>query len=268
MSTEVLKIDFSYRQQVATLTLNSPQNLNAMDLNMAESFRQARILLQEHSQALRAVVIQGEGRAFSAGGDLEMLRLKAEKSEHQNRVEMLEFYLSFLGLRSLNVPLICLLHGHVVGAGFCFSAACDIRLAADDTKLSAPFTRLALHPGMGGSYFLARSLGSEVARELMLTGRRMGAEEALRHGFVSRVTTSAELREAGRQVTESLLSSAPEATRALLASEREREEETVMATLRREAKEQALCYARPEFLAGIEALRQKAPPPWGVQAKE
>ena len=265
MSAELLNIDFSYRRQVATLTLNSPQNLNAMDLRMAASFREAKALLQDRSEGLRAVMIRGEGRAFSAGGDLEMLRLKAEKSVAQNETEMMEFYLSFLGLRSLNVPLICLLHGHVVGAGFCFSAACDIRLAADDTKLAAPFTRLALHPGMGGSYFLARSLGTEVARELMLTGRRMGAEEALRRGFVCQVTAPGELTEAGKRVAESLLNSAPEATKALLVSERQREEETVMSTLRREAKEQALCYARPEFLAGIEALQQKAPPPWGVQ---
>lgn len=268
MSAELLKIDFSYHQEVATLTLNSPQNLNAMDLKMAESFREAKALLEGRSDELRAVLIQGEGRAFSAGGDLEMLRLKAEKSVQQNETEMMEFYLSFLGLRSLNVPLICLLHGHVVGAGFCFSAACDIRIAADDTKLAAPFTRLALHPGMGGSYFLPRGLGSEVARELMLTGRRMGADEAQRRGFVYQVTAPEELRTAGQSLIESLLGSAPEATRALLTSERQREEETVMTTLRREAKEQALCYARPEFLAGIQALQQKSPPPWSMQAEK
>lgn len=262
IKSDVLKLEMSHANRVAHLTMTSPHNLNAMDERMAEAYRRAKTVLQELEWPLRLIVVKGEGRAFSAGGDLEMLRLKASKSQEQNEREMMEFYLSFLGLRELDLPILCLLHGHVVGAGFCFSAACDLRVAADDAKFAAPFTRLALHPGMGGSYFLARSLGSETARELMLTGRRMTAEEAYRRGFVSQVVGTDELKTAAEEVIEQVLGSAPQATRALLKGERERESEIVASTLAKEAKEQALCYARPEFLDGILALQQKQSPPW------
>ncbi|MCA9778863.1 MAG: enoyl-CoA hydratase/isomerase family protein, partial [Candidatus Eremiobacteraeota bacterium] len=181
MSEQILLTKMSHAEQVAHLILNSPDKLNAMSLEMAQAFRDATADLASRAN-LRAIVIRGNGKAFSAGGDLQMLRLKAEKTIRQNRSEMLWFYRSFLGLRELHVPLVCCLHGHVVGAGFCFAAACDIRIADETVKLSAPFTRLSLHPGMGGSYFLPLTLGRSVANSLMLTGRRMGAEEAERLG--------------------------------------------------------------------------------------
>ena len=256
-----IQIERSHDGRVAHLILNAPENLNAMDLGMAEAFRGQKVCLEKDTTC-RIVVIRGRGRAFSAGGELEMLREKAFKSKEQNEREMMAFYLSFLSLRELNIPLICLLHGHVVGAGFCFAAACDIRLCEDTTLMAAPFTRLALHPGMGGSFFLPRAFGSEVARELMLTGRRMGAEEALKRGFVSSVVSASEREEKLDALLESVLKSAPEATQALLRVQREREHEALSEALLFEAREQAACYARQEFLDGIEALQGKSTPPW------
>ena len=260
-SSSKLLLQRSHQGRVAHLVLNSPENLNARDLEMAEAFRASQEELASDKEC-RAVVVRAEGRAFSAGGDLEMLRQKAEKTVSRNRQDMMEFYQSFLGLRSLSVPLICALHGHVVGAGFCFAAACDLRLADQSLLLAAPFTRLALHPGMGGSYFLPRAFGPEVARDLMLTGRRMGAEEAYRRGFVSSICDSGKLSEGLEEVLQAVLRAAPEATRALLSTEREQESCMVEQALAREAYEQAVCYSRPEFLQGVEALMSKQDPPW------
>jgi enoyl-CoA hydratase/carnithine racemase len=256
-----LEIEKSHQGRVSHLILNSPENLNAMDLEMAEAFRRVKEQLQSEVHC-RAVVVSGRGRAFSAGGDLVMLKEKARKPVEVNEREMMEFYLSFLGLRDLAIPIVCALHGHVVGAGFCFAASCDVRVADDSVLLAAPFTRLALHPGMGGSYFLPRAFGSEVARELMLTGRRMGAEEAMRHGFLSQVCSPEELPAAVDKLLLQILKSAPEATRALLVNEREMESARLKAALEREAAEQARCYARQEFLDGVDALLQKRSPPW------
>ena len=261
MKQQQLKIEWTHKRQVAHLVLNSPENLNAMDLSMAKEFRLAKDVLKSESD-LRYVVVRAEGRAFSAGGDLEMLRLKAQKTLQQNEEEMLDFYHSFLGLRDLNLPLICALHGHVVGAGFCFSAACDIRIADPSALMAAPFTRLALHPGMGGSFFLPRTLGSELARNLMLTGRRMPADEAYRAGFLTDVSESGKLLECLERLLQTLLKSAPYATQRLLKSERESLEVELREALLNEAKEQALCYAHPEFLLGVEALQKKQTPPW------
>ena len=247
--------------QVAHLTLNSPNNLNAMDLEMAEAFRQVSADMK--ASPPRVVVISAEGRAFSAGGDLAMLKAKAEKDHETNRREMMEFYLSFLGLRDLNVPLVCAIQGHAVGAGFCFAAACDVRVADESALFAAPFTRLGLHPGMGGSFFLPRSLGSELARELVLTGRRLNAADALRAGFLTRVVGLGSLLHAAEEIVEGVLKGAPHATRSLLANERERERAAVQAALEQEAQEQALSYARPEFLEGVQALCDRRNPQWG-----
>jgi enoyl-CoA hydratase/carnithine racemase len=261
MSENTLLIEKSHQNRVAHLVLNTPENLNAMSLGMAQAFRDAGDQLADLPD-LRAVVIRGNGRAFSAGGDLKMLRLKADNSIPQNRREMLWFYRSFLGLRDLLVPLVCALHGHVVGAGFCFSAACDVRIADKTALFSAPFTRLALHPGMGGSYFLPLNLGRSVANDLMLTGRRMNGQEAADHGFVTGLAELGELSELLEKTLERLLKSAPLATRALLQSQRLRQQDELERTLEGEATEQAQCYARPEFVAGVEALMKKEPPPW------
>lgn len=242
--------------------MTSPDNLNAMDDGMASAFRQARALLE--AEPPRALVISGEGRAFSAGGDLAMLYAKASKDRETNRREMLEFYQSFLGLRDLDVPLVCALQGHAVGAGFCFAAACDLRIADSTAQFAAPFTRLGLHPGMGGSFFLPRSLGSESARDLMLTGRRMGADEALRIGFVSRVVEPSGREQALDEALAGILSGAPLATRALLRSQRDGEREALGRCLEREAAEQAECYARPEFLQGVDALSARRAPAWDL----
>lgn len=261
-----LKCTFTHQGQVAHLTMTSPENLNAMDDAMAEAFR--GVYPQLESQNLRAVVITGEGRAFSAGGDLAMLLAKAEKDFETNRREMLEFYRSFLGLRDLNVPLVCGLQGHSVGAGFCFAAACDLRMASSDALFAAPFTRLGLHPGMGGSFFLPRGLGSEAARDLMLTGRRMGAVEARSLGFLSDVVDPSALPSALDSVLKAILTGAPLATRALLKNQREVERPNLEAALRREAAEQAECYARAEFREGIEALSTKRAPDWSEAVEE
>lgn len=259
MSTKI-RLDWTHNGKVAQLCLTSPQDLNAMDDAMALAFRKAYTELAVSSP--RVVVVSGEGRAFSAGGNLDMLRAKANQDWEANRQAMLEFYKAFLCLRQLDVPLVCCLHGHVVGAGFCFAAACDIRIADKSAQFAVPFTRLGLHPGMGGSFFLPRTLGRGVATDLILTGRRMSAEEAWTVGFLSKLRPVGELEHARDSVIDSILAGAPEATRAYVHYRRELDRIELEEALGKEAEEQASCYARPEFLEGLEAVALKRQPPW------
>ena len=115
---------------------------------------------------------------------------------------------------------------------------------------------------MGGSYFLPLALGRSVANDLMLTGRRMGAEEAARLGFVSARVADGELPGQLEALLEKILKSAPLATRALLQSQRLGEKSALDRALEAEALEQAQCYARAEFVGGVEALMAKENPPW------
>ncbi len=261
MSETPLLLEFRSAEQVAHLRLNQPENLNAMDLAMAGAFRRVTETLHNH-RALRAVVISGEGRSFSAGGDFAMLQAKAKKTPEQNRLEMLEFYRSFLGLRDLNVPLICALHGHTVGAGLGFAAACDLRLGATELALAAPFLRLGLAPGMGGSHTLPTAFGEARARDLILSGRRMGAEEAQLCGFVCRVVGKAELLEATFQKCSEVLANGPYAIGRYLKNQREAERESLESALELEAQSQADCYAQAEFLEGLASLQERRAASW------
>ena len=104
---------------------------------------------------------------------------------------MLPFYRAWLAIRSLEVPTIAAVNGAAIGAGLCLALACDIRYAATSARLGVPFVKLGMHPGMAATWSLPEVVGPAAARDLLLTGRLVDADEALRLGLVSRVIDDA-----------------------------------------------------------------------------
>lgn len=243
---------------VATLTLNDEANLNAMSDEMANEF-EAAIESLKGNRGLRALILTGAGKAFSAGGHLSMLEAKRTKSAEENRAGMLEFYTSFLCMRDLNVPLIAAINGTAVGAGLCVACACDFRVASDSTKLGFTFLKLGLHPGMGATYFVPRIVGASMATELLVTGRVIGAEDALRIGIVSRVVATAEVARTARTIADEILTCGPEATAQLLQTMRG-DPADLNDALNREALCQSINYAGSEFAEGVCAVKEKRLP--------
>ncbi len=238
------------------ITFNDPANLNAMGEEMAAEFSALVENLRVKNNACRCIVLTGAGRAFSAGGNLEMLEKKQQLSESENQRLMLKFYHSFLGILSLNIPLVAAINGHAIGAGLCLAAACDVRIASDQAKFGVTFTRLGLHPGMGGTFFLPRVLGYPAAAELMLSGRVIDAAEALRMGLVSRVVPAAELNAQAEGLAAEIASCGPEANRAVLQTLRAGST-TLAAALERESSCQSLSYKSAEFKEGVRAAIEK-----------
>ena len=155
---------------VVTLQFNDPDHLNAMTRKMGEAFRDA-IGALALDDSLRAVVLTGVGRAFSAGGDLDMLQEQADRGAAAPgtawrgiRDEMSSFYRLFLSVRDLPCPTISALNGHAIGAGFCVALGCDFRYVADEARLGLNFTRVGVHPGMGATWTLPRTLLASRAR--------------------------------------------------------------------------------------------------------
>lgn len=243
---------------IATLTLCDEANLNAMSEEMAKDFKVAVQQLRAKKSA-RVVILAGAGKAFSAGGHLAMLDAKRSLSGEENRAQMLKFYESFLCVLDLQVPLIAALQGAAVGAGLCLACACDIRIASQDTKLGFTFLKLGLHPGMGGTYFVPRIVGSGKATELLVTGRIIGADEALRIGLVSKVCEREKLLDEARAIAQEILSCGPAATAQLLETMRGDGAHLEQA-LAREAVCQSINYASPEFAEGIAAVKEKRLP--------
>ena len=243
---------------IAVLTLNDPERLNAMGPAMAVDFA-ARIHELELTPP-RVLILRGEGRAFSAGGDLQMLEDKRTQTQGHNQQEMISFYSSFLDMLDLQVPLIACVQGHAVGAGFCLACACDIRVAEEDAVFAAPFLQLGLFPGMGSTLFPPRVLGN-LGHELLLTGRRMKADEAHRAGFLNRLVPSGQGLENALEIARQMLRSAPKITSQLLEVLRPSRLER-LAYLEKEAALQGQSYLEEEFRLGLEAARAKRPSPF------
>lgn len=242
--------------RIGLIRLNDPDKLNAMSEDMAVDFKNLIGKLKDKHQYLRALILTGSGRAFSAGGDLKMLESKTKLGGEENRLKMLAYYNSFLCIRDLQLPLIAAINGPAIGAGLCLASACDIRIASDKAKLGMTFAKLGLHPGMGATFLLPNIMGAARASEFMLTARVIDAAEALRVGLVSKVVTEQELMAEAKKIGDEVVSCGPEAIRQLLETLRSGMTSLDQA-LKREASVQSINYAGNEFKEGLKAVMKK-----------
>ncbi|MCC6211053.1 MAG: enoyl-CoA hydratase/isomerase family protein [Burkholderiales bacterium] len=169
---------------VRTLTLNRPERLNAIDMEMLETLI-AALDAAAADPATRVVVLAGAGRSFCAGADIgQMVERKPEEWER-----IVDRYLDPVRrIAALDKPVIARLQGDVVGGGLGIALACDFRVAAANARFCAPFIKLALAGcDMSAGYFLPRLAGMGLATDMMMTGRFVEAEEAARHGIASRI---------------------------------------------------------------------------------
>lgn len=244
---------------VACLVLNDPDRLNALTWEMGEAF-ESRVAELKRDKALRAVVIAGEGRAFSSGGNMAFIKENCERDPKENERLMVQFYKKFLSVVELPVPTLALIHGPAVGAGLALALACDLRLATNDAKMGLNFTRLGLTPGMGSSFFLPRVVGKARAWELFFSARLVKGGEAKDIGLVHDVYIDrGELLRASHDLLSTLTQNAPlalQGTKRLL----NRDLDGLEAALRQEAVEQARVFATADIREGIAAIEAKRVP--------
>jgi enoyl-CoA hydratase len=252
---------------VATLTFNDPERHNAMTSAMGEAFA-ARVAELGADASVRAVVLTGAGRAFSAGGDLEMIARRAQAgaddpggpTRQANFDGMRAFYELFLAVRGLPCPSVAAIHGYAIGAGLCVALACDLRIAARDATLSLNFAQLGIHPGMGATWTLPRVVGPAQAADLLMTGRRIDGTEAARIGLVSRCTEPDALQDEALAMARTLASNGPVALRGIRAALDQSLGTSLPEQLAFEAQQQALCYETRDLQEGIRASRERRKP--------
>ena len=251
---------------VKLVMLSSPHNLNAMTVGMGEAFEAAVESLRSLSPSqLRAVVLTGEGRAFSAGGDLGFLNARAEDNPTSNALIMRRFYSRYLeALLTLPVPVVALINGPAIGAGLCFAMGADIRVTHDAAKLGFTFVGLGLHPGMGCTHTLAAACGGQAASRFLLTGDVVSGAEAQRLGLVAHSLPDAEAaRTEALAIARRIAKQSPLAVRATVATLRQASGAGLPAALQREADAQAQNYASRDFAEGLAALRDRRTPAFG-----
>ena len=191
----------------ATITIDDPDRLNPLS-NQTMRELTAAVQAAAADDAVRVIVITGAGnRAFSAGGDLSGGFVDAPLADHGDRGALADL---FRALRRSGKPVVARVNGHALGGGFGLAAACDIVVAADTATLGTPEIRVGLWPMMITAVLMA-IVPRRALLELMLTGRRLSAGEALDLGIVSRVVSPDELDEAVDTVVADLLGKSPAA---------------------------------------------------------
>jgi enoyl-CoA hydratase/carnithine racemase len=199
------------RGAVDWVTLDRPDRLNALDAALIDALLRYFERLYD-DDACRVVVLRGAGRAFCAGADLggELTRHVTDDGIAASMRVQRKIRSIMLAMRRCPQPIVALLHGAAVGGGFALALASDIRLAAPDTRMNAAFIRIGIGGcDVGVSYFLPRLVGASLAHELMLTGRDLLADRALRLGLVADVVERERLEESAGVYLEAMLATAP-----------------------------------------------------------
>eukprot|EP00471_Norrisiella_sphaerica_P002007 CAMPEP_0184483074 /NCGR_PEP_ID=MMETSP0113_2-20130426/4681_1 /TAXON_ID=91329 /ORGANISM="Norrisiella sphaerica, Strain BC52" /LENGTH=236 /DNA_ID=CAMNT_0026863225 /DNA_START=294 /DNA_END=1004 /DNA_ORIENTATION=- len=229
-----------------------------MTVEMGEQFQ---TLVTNLPDGIRCVVLTGEGRAFSAGGDLEFLEARANDTPHQNTQEMLAFYDRFLCIRNLKVPVVSAINGPAIGAGLCLAMATDIRVTHDECQLQFPFSKLGLHPGMGATFYLPSIAGYEVASRLLLTGEMITGAKAKEWGMVTEsVGDATQVLEKAMELASLVAKNPPVGIETTLKTLRQQQDSThsgLRAALMREADAQASCYATKDLMKAVLNTRSK-----------
>ncbi|MGB3682068.1 MAG: enoyl-CoA hydratase-related protein [Rubrobacteraceae bacterium] len=241
---------------VATIALNRPKVLNSFNGQMHEGIR-AAFDAAAGDDEVRAIVLRGEGRGFSAGADL------AEVMENGDEDPDLGQYLretySRLVTRIVGIekPVIASLHGPVYGAGMGIALACDLRIAAESAKFSVAFVKIGLMPDAGVSFFLPRIVGLGRAMEMSMLGESVDAEEAYRIGLVNKVVGEEDLADETAELAGQLAGLPTRALGRIKQSLYGSFENDLETALENEAEGQTFCGYTNDHKEGVAAFREK-----------
>jgi 2-(1,2-epoxy-1,2-dihydrophenyl)acetyl-CoA isomerase len=256
MSDSVL---YSLAEGVATITLNRPEVMNALNAAMMNSLRAA---CEEAAAdtSVRAVVLRGAGPAFLAGGDVAMFHANLARMPALAREGGGELSRTIVALQRAPKPVIASVHGAVAGAGVSLMAAADLAIAAEGTQFTLAYSRIGASPDGGATYFLPRLLGYRKALEIMLLADAFDAKAALAMGLVNWVT----MPEALLAETERLAQRLAQGPTAAYAQSKRLAQDgydrTLAAQLKEEIETFARCAGTADFAEGVTAFVQKRKP--------
>ncbi len=247
---------------VATITLARPEKRNAISGRMIEEMLGA--LGQAEKSAARVVILGASGKAFCAGMDLDELQGLAAKSREENLEDSRRMAALFRRIHEFPHPVIAAVNGPALAGGCGIATLADFTLAAPEAKFGYTEVKIGFIPALV-SVYLRRQIGQKRARDLLLTGRIIGAEEALRLGLVTEIIPAEQLAARARELAASLLAVSPtsvERTKGLLLQfdEKETAEE-----IERAIRANAEIRATEDFREGLASFLEKRPPRWSGQ---
>lgn len=249
--------------EVATLTLNRPGSLNALDPAMVEAL-QAATRQAAADAKVRVVIVRGAGDHFMAGGDLKWFREQSTlpvDTRRQRFTELLEgVHAAVRELKRMDKPVIAAVQGAVAGFGVSLMLACDLALAAGNSYFTLAYCSIALSPDGGATWSLPRHVGLKRAMEIALLGERFDALRALELGLINRIVEPAQLDAEARQLAQRLAAGPALAlarTKALLNASASALPDSLENQLLAEERAFVDCAAHPDFAEGLAAFFEK-----------
>lgn len=250
----------SIEAHVGTITLNRPDKLNALTVEMVDELADALRMLAG-AEAVRAIVITGAGRAFCAGADLGALKAILDARDEAAGRRLVDGARAIHQLiREAPQPVIASINGVAAGGGANLALGCDLRIAADTAKIGQVFAKLGLHPDWGGSFFLPRLVGASKALELFLSAELVDAPRALALNLVNRVVPADELGTAATAWAKAIAAGPPQAVRLAKQAVYRSERASLDEMLDWELEAQMACFAGGDFQEGLTAFLEKRDP--------
>ncbi|MDR5804870.1 enoyl-CoA hydratase-related protein [Caballeronia sp. LZ001] len=250
---------YTEHEQVALLTLNRPDRLNAFTTPMVQLWA-ALLERAESDPNIRAVIITGAGRAFCSGGDTQEmgtsdsntpLAIKRRLTDGVQRIP--------LQLERMAKPVIAAVNGLAVGAGMDLALMCDVRFAAESAKMAETYARIGLVPGAGGAWFLPRLVGTAKALELFWSAESIEAPEALRLGLVNKVCPDDELLDQTMSFARRVASAPPLAVQLIKRTVYESGRLELKASLDLVSSHMTIVRNSEDHAEALSALREKRP---------
>jgi enoyl-CoA hydratase len=239
---------------IAVVLLNRPEQLNALSDELMDDL--VRTLEElDRDESVRAIVLGGNDRAFAAGADIgELAQASAIDLYYQRRVERWD------AIRGLWTPLVAAVSGYCLGGGCELALSCDLIVASETAQFGQPETGLGIIPGAGGTQRLTRAVGKAVAMDVILSGRRLNANEALQAGLVARVVAKEAWLDEAKRVARHIAEKGPVATRLAKESVDRAYETTLAAGLEAERRALYLAFASEDAKEGLTAFTEKRKP--------
>jgi len=253
MDYRFLKVS-SEREGVVTLTISSPATLNALNSTILAEMNDFLDTLDP--SRVRVLVITGEGKAFVAGADISEM---AHLSEPEGLAFGQRGSAVFKKIEDLPFPVVAAVNGFALGGGCELAMACDIRIASAKARFGQPEVGLGIIPGFSGTYRLPKLVGQGIAKELIYTGKMIGADEALRIGLVNSVVQPEELAGAVDALVTSILKNAPIAVSYAKACINENYDLDVDESIALENQYFSKCFATDDQKEGMDAFLNKRP---------
>jgi E-phenylitaconyl-CoA hydratase len=248
-------VEYVKEGRIAYITINRPEAMNSLSVEVRQGLREAFVDFRDNNDLWVAIITGAGDRAFSAGADIKGFRpASGDEAEAGRGFE------EPIRPDTIWKPFIAAIHGYCLGGGCELSMTCDIRIAADNAQFGQPEVNIGFMPGGGGTIRMPRFIPRAIAAEILLTGNRINAAEALRVGLISRVVPRDKLMDTAKEIANTIISRGPLGVRATKEAMIRGYSMTLEEGLALEKQLVAKIRATEDFMEGARAFAQKRPP--------